>query len=130
MPTQPKSNWDKFPHTDEWAVPMEDATVQNAHVIWIEEATIREATIRDKHFEIYGNSVPGEIYKGRPTVQVVCNWYGSQLEKTGMHLTLVGRYEEKHGYLGPVVRNIRRPDRRHSRDYKEGDGADNASVSG
>ena len=129
MSTQPKSNWDKFPNTDKWAVPMEDESIQNAHAIWIEEATIRGATIRDKHFEIHGSSNPGDIHDGQPTVQVVCNWYGSELKTRGMRLTLIGRFEEKHGYNGPVVRNIRRPDRRYSRDYEEGDGADNASVS-
>ncbi len=103
------TNWDGIRHTDKKAVPMSHNNVRNAYVVWVEEATIRGAVIKNQHLEVAERSTIGALFQGKPSVEVFCTWYGRKPLTSWMHIKLRGKIEVKKSYTGPVLRDIRRP---------------------
>ncbi len=104
-----RTDWANIPDTDDKAVPMVFEEVQDAHVVWVESATIRDAIIKNHFMEIADPNTIGHLFRGNPAVEVRCLWYGRKPPTRWMRLTLCGDYKPQKGYSGPVVRDIFRP---------------------
>jgi hypothetical protein len=85
------TNWDGIRHTDKKAVPMSHDNVRNAYVVWVEEATIRGAVIKNQHLEVAERSTIGALFQGKPSVEVFCTWYGRKPLTSWMHITQISR---------------------------------------
>lgn len=104
-----RNDWADVPHTNEHAMPVEFEDVQNMDVVHVDKITIREAVVENHCFEIANTSTVGDLYQGKPRVEVRCLWYGRKPITTWMHLTLLGTCKVFTGYTGTVVRNIGPP---------------------
>lgn len=104
------TDWTGVPHTDAKAQVVLGKEVTNAHVVWVEQASIRNATVRNVHFLVANPESVGRLFRGRPSAEVQCLWYGRKAPTTWMHLILTGRYDEKRRYTGLVATDFRRPE--------------------
>lgn len=97
------TDWTGIRKTDPHAQAVTGKKVTSAHVIWVERATIRNAMVSDAYFLVAEPRSVGAVSGGKQRVIVECLWYGRKPQKTWMHLTLLGKDEERRDYTGLVV---------------------------
>ena len=66
------TDWTGIKNTDRNGKAVKGRKVSGAHAIWVERATIRNATVTDAYFLVADPVSVGAISRGKPRVVVEC----------------------------------------------------------
>ena len=96
------------PYSDEFALTENLDYITNSLSIRISKGSYRNASIKNKTFEIGDIKMPFDSYNGVLRVQVICRWYGWKPKNSYIHLKLDGDWQLLPNHSGEVSRNFRK----------------------
>ena len=100
---KPNTDWTGIPHTDAKADVTNYESVKNVTVIWISKASIRNAQLDDRSFELVDAASKPQMRWRKERIEVKCFWYGRKPSTSWMHIAIDGEYEITKKYSDEVV---------------------------
>lgn len=83
------TDWDGIPHTNPNAKPTNWTPAPHGrYVVWVREATIRNAIIHNEYFLLVENYKVQQRSNGTERLEVECLWYGRRPKVTWMNITV------------------------------------------